>query len=279
MENNIVLKPKVIDLAESIKNGNSRLLKSLPKFAVKKLSKIIHEDELNAIHSKYYQQVGITYVDSLIKEFGLQIKLINQELVPKAGRYIYVANHPQGAIDAICFLQTIYKYHGNVLAPSNDVFKLIPNLSEFIVGINVFGGKSKDKLKAFNEAMETDKQIMLFPAGEVSRKNKKGIIEDNHWYKTFITKAVEYKRDIVPVFITGENSKRFYRTANIRKFFGIKAYIETMYLPDEMFKKFNSEITFIFNKPLSYTFFDKSKSHSDWALEVRKIVCSSKEKI
>jgi len=279
METDIILKPKVIDLEEGIKNGNSKLLKSLPKFAVRKLAKILRQDELNAIHSKYYTQTGIEYIDSIVKEFGIDIKLINQDVVPKNGRYIYIANHPQGAIDAICFLQTIYKYHGSLLAASNSIFKLIPNVREFIIGINIFGGDNKEKYKAINNAMASDKQVMIFPAGEVSRRNKQGVIEDSPWYKSFVAKAIEFERDVVPVFITGQNSERFYRVASIRKALGIKAYIETMYLSDEMFRKFNTEMQFVFNNPISFKHFDKSKTHQEWALEVRKIVYDSKNKI
>ena len=53
----------------------------------------------------------------------------------------------------------------------------------------------------------------------------------------FIQKAVEYRRDIVPVFFEGRNSNFFfYRLANMRKALGIKMNYEMIYLPDEMFK-------------------------------------------
>lgn len=51
--------------------------------------------------------------------------------------------------------------------------------------------------------------------------------------RTFITKAVQYKRDVVPVYFEGRNSNFFYALANVRKFLKIKFNIEMMYLPDK----------------------------------------------
>jgi len=269
---NTKLKQNIINLEEVAKSGESKLFKSLPKFLLRKIIKIIHQDKYNEIHSKYWNIVGLGYVEGLIKEFGLKFKIIGFEKIPKDGRFVYVANHPQGGLDAISFLYLIHQHHGDVVSPSNEVFEFIPNLSPFIIGVNVFGHNTKEKAKAVNDAFAGNRPIMIFPAGEVSRKGKNGIIEDTEWYKTFVTKSIEHKRTIVPVFITGRNSEKFYRISRIRKFFGIKAYIETLYLPDEMVKQFNSEITFIAGEPIPYDKLDKSISHSDWAVKIRNIV-------
>ena len=79
------------------------------------------------------------------------------------------------------------------------------------------------------EAYASDCQILYFPAGLCSRK-KRGIIKDLIWHKSFITKAVMHKRDIVPAFFSGRNSDFFYNLSNFRNFLGIKANIEMLYL-------------------------------------------------
>jgi putative hemolysin len=108
-----------------------------------------------------------------------------------------------------------------------------------------------------------------------SRKVK-GKICDLEWKKNFITKAVEYKRDVVPVYFEGRNSSFFYNLANLRKFLGIKFNIEMMYLPDEMFKQKNKKFTIVIGKPIPWQQFDKSKSHAKWAEWVKDIVYSLK---
>ena len=46
----------------------------------------------------------------------------------------------------------------------------------------------------------------MFPAGLNSRKRKDGTIHDLPWKKTFISKSVEYQRDVVPIHFGGRNS-------------------------------------------------------------------------
>ena len=79
--------------------------------------------------------------------------------------------------------------------------------------------------------------IFIFPAGLVSRKID-GKIQDLEWKNTFLTRSIRNKRDIIPVFIDGKNSKRFYSIAYWRKMFGIKANLEMFFLIDEMFEIF-----------------------------------------
>lgn len=62
-------------------------------------------------------------------------------------------------------------------------------------------------------------------------------------------KAIEYKRDVVPVYFEGQNSNFFYRFANIRKALGIKMNYEMIYLPDEMFCSKHKTFRVHFGKP------------------------------
>jgi putative hemolysin len=100
----------------------------------------------------------------------------------------------------------------------------------------------------------------------------KGKIVDLEWKKNFITKAVQYKRDVVPVYFEGRNSNFFYALANVRKFLRIKFNIEMMYLPDEMFKQRGKHFTLKIGKPIPWETFDKTKSQAEWAEWVKQVV-------
>jgi hypothetical protein len=69
----------------------------------------------------------------------------------------------------------------------------------------------------------------------------------------------------VPAFFSGRNSNFFYNLANIRKFIGLKANIEMLYLADEMFKQKDKEIRLVFGEPIPWETFDKTKSVLEWA--------------
>ena len=120
----------------------------------------------------------------------------------------------------------------------------------------------------FQQTFGSDAQVLYFPAGLCSRLIK-GRITDLEWKKTFITKAIESHRDIVPMFFSGENSKRFYRLANLRKRLGIKFNIETFLLPDEMFRKQGSSFDLYIGEPVPYTSLTGEHSHREWCEIIR----------
>jgi putative hemolysin len=122
-----------------------------------------------------------------------------------------------------------------------------------------------------HEAYLSDIQIITFPAGLVSRSIN-GQIIDLEWKKNFISKAVHYHRDIVPVHCTGRNSDFFYRLANLRKMLGIKSNIEMLYLVDETYRHRNENVTVTFGPSIPYTTFDHSKTPVQWAKWVKEQV-------
>jgi putative hemolysin len=109
---------------------------------------------------------------------------------------------------------------------------------------------------------------MTFPAGLVSRRTK-GKIIDTQWHKSFVSKAVKYKRDVVPIHVSGRCSNFFYNLANLRKFLGIKANLEMFFLPRETFRHRNNHYKISVGKPISYKIFDKRYKALEWASKVK----------
>ncbi|MFW5707076.1 MAG: hypothetical protein ACOC12_04080 [Bacteroidota bacterium] len=262
---------KVLDLEKWLKESNNKLFRNLPGFIVNRVKDIIHEDELNALHNRYIDKMGIDYVNAILQDLDITIRMHNEVALENVDKCIFVANHPLGGIDALSFLHCIHKVKGNVISPSNQFFDYDPNLAPLVVGVNVFGNTSRDQTRAINKAFQSDAQIMIFPAGLVSRKTD-GEVRDSEWHKSFVSKAIETKRYVVPTFITGVNTARFYRVSRIRKFFGLKMPVEILYLPGEMLNKKGSSIDLIFGEPIAYSYFDTSKRHHEWAQHVRKMV-------
>jgi putative hemolysin len=264
---------KVIDIRKVIRNSKSGFLKSLPGFLISAIEKLIHQDEMNATISKCRDKTGVPFINDVLEDWNVKIDVRKSENIPASGRYIFVANHSVGALDSLAFLSMIYRFYPDVVSPSNELFNYIPNLHPVILGINVFGKNTRETTEKLNLLFESDTQVMIFPSGEVSRRIK-GIISDPLWQKTFITKAVQYKRDVIPVHISGRNSNLFYTVANFRKFFGIKMYIETILLPREMAKQRNSTVTLTIGEAIPYRTFTDAMTHHEWAQYVREAVYS-----
>jgi putative hemolysin len=262
---------KVIDIEKEFRNSNSGFLKSLPGFIVKRIEKIIRQDEMNAAINENRNKTGVSFLNNVLKDWNVTVKINGEENIPSSGRFVFAANHPLGVIDAMSFFNLIYKFYPEIITPSNELLDRIPNLKPLLLGINVFGKNTRETTEKLNELFESDVQVMMFPSGEVSRR-KKGVISDPVWQKSFITKAIQYKRDIIPVHISGRNSNLFYIVANLRKFLGIKMYIETLLLPREMMKQRNSYVTLTIGRVIPYQTFTKEESHWEWAQVVKEIV-------
>jgi putative hemolysin len=267
---------KIIDIEKSVRTGNSRFLKSLPKFIIRLIIKIVGQDEMNSAIYNNREKDGVPFIEGILHDWNVNIEIEGSENLPESGRLIFVANHPVGGMEAMAFLSAIYRFFPDIISPSNQLLYSIPNIKSLMLPINVFNKNTRETAQKLNELFESDTQVMIFPAGEVSRRIKSKI-EDPEWQKSFITKAIQYKRDIIPVFISGRNSRLFYNVANIRKFLGIKMYIETLLLPREMLSQRNKPIVFTFGKPISYQTLTGEKTHLEWAQWVKSIVYSLSE--
>jgi 1-acyl-sn-glycerol-3-phosphate acyltransferase len=253
---------KTIDIEKVIRRSKSRFVRSLPKFVVVYIKKLIRQDEMNEVIFRNRNKTGVSFVNGVLRGWKIKIEVKGRENVPDSGRFVFVANHPVGGMDALGFLSTVHSFFPDVVSPSNELFNYIPNLSPVILGVNVFGTNTKETVKKFNRLFESDSQIMIFPAGIVSRKVK-GVISDPPWQKTFITKSVQFKRDIIPVHISGRNSNLFYNVDRLRKFLGIKMSVEIILLP---------RVTFTIGKPIPWQSITSEKSHVEWARSIKEAV-------
>jgi putative hemolysin len=122
-----------------------------------------------------------------------------------------------------------------------------------------------------DEAFSSDRQILIFPAGMCSRKFD-GKIQDAKWKKTFLTKSKEFHRDIIPMWFSGRNSRRFYFIDGLCKKLGIKTNIAMFFLPDELYRGRNKEYTLRIGKPIPWQTFTDEKKDVDWAAYVREKV-------
>jgi hypothetical protein len=259
----------VVDLDKMIVNSRFKLIRNTPGFLVRWMKNIICQDELNSIHKKCYHKVGIDYINAILNELNINVVMHNVEALENLDRCIFVANHPLGGIDSMSFLHCINKLKGSVVSPSNEFFKYIPNLHPLIVGVNVFGKNTREQTMAINQVFMSDVQIMIFPAGLVSRMIN-GKVQDMPWHKTFISKAIQTKRYVVPTWISEVNTRKFYRIAKVRKFSGVKLPVEILFLPQEMLKKRGKTIHLAFGEPKPHVFFDTTKTPHQWAQLVRE---------
>ncbi|WP_068689018.1 1-acyl-sn-glycerol-3-phosphate acyltransferase [Culturomica massiliensis] len=261
-----------IYLKEVFKSKNPALARWIPGFVYSWLNRIICIDDINDFIRKHGDRKGIDFADAIVEYLNLTFQTEGITNLPSPqGRYIFVSNHPLGGPDGIALISFLGKYYPDLKFPVNDILLNLKNLNNIFLPVNKHGGMSREAVKAITSAYTSDNQIIMFPAGLCSRKIK-GKIEDLEWQKNFIVEAVKHHRDIVPIYISGQNSNFFYNLSNFRKRIGLKANIEMLWLPKEAFKKKNETLTLKIGKPISWQSFDKSKKPKEWAKEVREIL-------
>ncbi len=281
-----------IDIEKIFGTKNPKLLRILPKFIFQYLRRVIHEDQVNSMIYNHRDKFGLEFVSAILIDFGCKIEVsvppinrktqsgINRveasaengmegseelsQLIPPEGRFIIASNHPLGGLDGLALIHVVGKVRPDIVFPVNDLLLHIPGLQPLFIPINKHG-TNNENIRIIEDTFASDKTVLYFPAGLVSRKSGKGVIKDLDWKKTFISKSKRYKRDIIPVYISGRNSDFFYNLADWRRKLGIKANIEMLYLPGEMFKQKGKLVKIIFGESIPYTTFDKTRSDVQWA--------------
>lgn len=264
-------KNKYIDVTKSIKESNSKLLTKLPPFVIRIISKIVKEKELNEVLNKYSDDIGGDFLKNILKEFNITLEIEGLENLPDNEKCFFASNHPFGIIDGLILTSIVNNKYGHLKAIANDAFDFIPHLKPFIISVNVYGQSSKKHITALENTYQSNIPITHFPAGAVSRITS-GKVQDEAWKKSFIKKAIEHKRDIVPFYFHGKNSNLFYSIYRIRQWFGIDQNIELMLLPSEMFKKRNKTIKVTIGKPIRHSSLDNTTSNEEWAQKIRNQV-------
>jgi putative hemolysin len=255
-----------IDVHDILRTKAPRLYKKIPGFLINVLTKLIYLDKVNAFLRDNSAFTGVRFMENFIDSNHIQFHIKGEENIPEFDRKcIFCSNHPLGGLDGICLSVILgKKYNHRIRYLVNDILYFIKPLQDIFVPINKHGTQGRTGAIAVNEAFSSENQIITFPAGLCSRKTK-GVISDLEWKKMFITKAIEYQRDVVPIYFEAKNSKLFYAIANIRKKLGLKINIEMLLLSREMFIAKNSTFTIYFGKPISRQTFDSSKTPQQWA--------------
>ncbi len=267
-----ITEKKQIDIEEAIRSKNPKILKWIPRFVISYLKRVIHEDGLNEILDNNPDSYNVEFGKICTSTFGVKSTTVGLDELPKDKRYLFVANHPLGGLDGIIFMNEVGSVFPNIKFPVNDLLLKIGRFNDIFIAINKHGAQSRQAAQDIEEAFASDSQMLFFPAGLVSRKQKGGVIADLEWKANFVKKAYKYKRDIVPVYISGKNSNFFYNFARLRKFLGVKINLEMLYLVDEMYKFKDKEVTLTFGKPIDWKTLSLENNSKEIAKKIRQNV-------
>ena len=268
---------KTIDIDKVLKSKMGAKAKWVPRFAVKWLKHIIHEDAMNGFLWESRNLRGTPWLEACVKYLQCTVEVEGIENLPAKddGKlYTFVSNHPMGGIDGVALGSVIGRHYDDKFRYLvNDLLMNLPGLAPLCIPINKTGHQGRNFPQMVEDGFSSNYHMLMFPAGLCSRR-KNGVIRDLPWKKTFIAKSVEYQRDVVPIFFGGRNSEFFYRLSNISDRYVKKVNIAMLFLVDEMYKNVGKTFHVKIGKPIPWQTFDNSKTPAEWAEYVKQQVYS-----
>ncbi len=228
--------------------------KLIPGFLISALERMVHQRELNEVLDSVRPAQGTEFARKTYDYFDLTLESRGEENIPDEGRFIFASNHPLGGLDGIGLIKVLGRRYGDdgLRFLVNDMLMNVEPLRPVFLPINKYGSQGRAAASAIASAYASDVQMLIFPAGLVSRLQPGGAIEDLTWQKSFVQKAVEYRRDIIPVRFEGRNRMRFYRTARWRKRLGLKVNVEQAMLPAELCASRGKKFRVTFGRPIGW---------------------------
>lgn len=266
---------KTIDLDLILSSKMGSKAKFVPRPFVSWLKRVIHQDEVNRFLWESRHLSGTEWLEECVRYLDMTLQIVGEENLPAKddGKlYTFVSNHPLGGADGVALGSIIGRhYDGQFRYLVNDLLMNLPGLAPVCIPINKTGSQSRSFPQMVEDGFKSDNHILMFPAGICSRRID-GKVQDIAWKKTFITKSVEYQRDVVPIHFSGSNSDFFYKLASFSDKYVKKINLAMLFLVDEMYKNVHKSFQVTIGKPIPWQTFDKSKSASTWAQEVRSRV-------
>ncbi|MCQ9060707.1 GNAT family N-acyltransferase [Vibrio sp. 378] len=209
---------------------------------------------------KFYAQRPVnsdikTFLRFTLDILGIDYRIAHGSLdsVPKQGATVIVANHPLGCVEGVILAELLLMVRDDIQILANQYLKTVPELDQLFIGVDVFEGKDAVKsnmkaLRAANKHLASGGLLLVFPAGEVSQlvDAKQQRLEDKAWSRSVSSLIRKNKATTVPVFISGQNSKRFYMAGKIHPL------LRTLLLGRELLNKQAQTINLSFGQAIKF---------------------------
>lgn len=254
MERESEKKPMRIDIDEVLRTRVPHHYRFIPRFLIRALENIVCQDKLNWLLTHNASKTGVDFCKGVIDDLKVKYNVYGS-LPADDTRVIIVSNHPLGGLDGMVLADMVSRQYGgrkDVKFVVNDLLTFVEPLRPIFLGVNKHGKQSRESAARLEDAFMGDDPMVMFPAGLVSRRGADGVIADLRWNKMVVNKAVSSKRNIIPLHFGGQNSRFFYKFAQLRARFGLKFNIEMIRLPREVFESAGRTFDIHIGKPIPW---------------------------
>ncbi|WP_374468080.1 1-acyl-sn-glycerol-3-phosphate acyltransferase [Phenylobacterium sp.] len=136
--------------------------------------------------------------------------------VPRERRLVVVCNHPTGIADGIAVYDVLKPVRPDLCFYANsDAHRVSPRLGEVLIPVEWVEAKrtrerTRVTLQMTREALESERCLVIFPAGRLARRQPDGLLADPPWAPSAVSIARKYEATVVPIHVAGPWSTLFH---------------------------------------------------------------------
>jgi putative hemolysin len=170
----------------------------------------------NLVYEAKQQSLKIAEISGYaLKHINITYEFDPGQLQPYVGqKNLVVCNHATGFLEEFILIDILYKAGFNFKFLANDFIKIIPEVEQLVIPIDVYSEDPHKRIQAVRTIMGTlnhNITLAAFPSGEVARfKWKKMKVAEHPWSKNLLDMARRSEANIIHLELKASNSFLFY---------------------------------------------------------------------
>ena len=108
----------------------------------------------------------------------VQVRSSGLDRVPRVGRFVAICNHPTSVTDGIAVYDALKVVRPDIMFYANaDALRVVPGFDEVLIPVEWMDAKrtrehARHTVHRTRCAMEDERPLMIFPAGQLARRTK-----------------------------------------------------------------------------------------------------------
>lgn len=247
-----IIKPDVLT-PEDVMQMVPKLAK-YPKM-VRRLFRWLKVDKINGYHRTVYNTPGAEAATRLLSEaIKVNLRVDGEEVLDRLpeGAFITVSNHPYGALDGIALIHLIGTRRPEFKVMVNMILNQIGALRPNFIAVDAWQSNDPNRravsvngIRACLRQVKDGKPLGFFPAGAMSKVNRKWQQIDRPWQDSVLQLIYRSNVPVVPIYFHGGNS-------TLCNIMGHLCWpVRSLMLPREVVRKTGKELHVSIGEPIS----------------------------
>lgn len=191
--------------------------------------------------------------------------------LPSQGPTVFVANHPYGIIDGLCFGRLLSLVRSDFKILTNSVLCQIPEVQDNLLPISFEDSRRGVEVtlksrKIALQCLADGGAVGVFPGGTVSTSARmRGRAIDPEW-KNFTAKMIiRSNATVIPLYFEGQNSRLFQIASHLSSTLRLSLFL------NEVHKKIGDDIHVVVGKPIAAERIAELKGNPSELMEMLRV--------